>query len=259
MSDWRRLDGELAAWSRGEGHRLVFVHGFTQTSTSWKPIADHFATRGYEAVVVDAPGHGGSAAIRADLFLAAELVTSLCGTGVYVGYSMGGRLCLHAAAMYPAQVGALALVGVSPGIADEGMRAARQAADEQLADHIEQIGVAAFLDEWLARPLFAGLIVDEEERVDRCRNSADGLASSLRLAGTGAQASLWPRLRELTMPILTMAGELDTKFAAIGRKMASAVSAGHFEAIAAAGHAAHLQNPDEVIAVMEHWLQTIDP
>ena len=258
MSDWHRVDGELAAWCRGEGPRLVFVHGFTQTSTSWKPIADHFATGGYQAVVVDAPGHGGSTTIHADLVRAAELVTSVCGAAVYIGYSMGGRLCLHAATMHPGQVRGLALVGASPGIADEGDRAARRVADEQLADHIEHIGVAAFLDEWLARPLFEGLVVDDEERADRCRNSADGLAGSLRLSGTGAQASLWPRLKELTMPVLTMAGDLDTKFVAIGRKMATAVSAGHFEAIAGAGHAAHLQDPVQVIAVLRRWLQKID-
>lgn len=259
MSDWLRVEGELAAWRRGEGPRLVFVHGFTQTSTSWKPIANHFASHGYEAVVVDAPGHGGSTAIRANLYDAADLLTAQCGDGVYIGYSMGGRLCLHAAALCPGQVRALVLLGASPGIADEGDRAARRAADERLAEHIEHIGVAAFLDEWLAQPLFAGLVPDEADRADRLRNSADGLASSLRLAGTGAQASLWPRLGEMTVPVLTMAGEHDTRFAAIGRKMASAVSSGHFQAIAGAGHAAHLQAPDQVIAVLQHWLQDITP
>ena len=237
----------------------MFVHGFTQTSTSWKPIANHFASGGYETVVVDAPGHGGSTAIRANMCDAADLLTAQCGDGVYIGYSMGGRLCLHAAARCPGQVRALALVGASPGIADEGDRAARRMADEQLAEHIEHIGVAAFLDEWLAQPLFARLVVDEAERADRLNNSVDGLAGSLRLAGTGAQASLWPRLGEMTMPVLTMAGELDTRFAAIGREMASAVSAGHFEAIAGTGHAAHLQAPDHVIAVLQRWLQNLTP
>ena len=38
------------------------------------------------------------------------------------------------------------------------------------------------------------------------RNTADGLASSLHMAGTGAQGSLWARLRELNMPVLAIAG-----------------------------------------------------
>ena len=235
----------------------MFVHGFTQTSESWKPIADHFATHGYEAIVVDAPGHGESAAIRADLYKAAALTTTQFGSGVYVGYSMGGRLCLHAAAMYPRQVVAVALIGASPGIADEGDRAARHTADEELADRIEEIGVDAFLDEWLAQPLFAGLQLTAEQRADRLRNSAEGLAASLRLAGTGAQSSLWPRLGEMTMPILAMAGELDDKFATISHKIAVGASGGRFEPIAGAGHAAHLQDPDRVIAVLHSWLRHI--
>ena len=43
-----------------------------------------------------------------------------------------------------------------------------------------------------------------------------------RLAGTGAQGSMWPRLRELNMPVLAMAGERDTKFTAIARQIAEA-------------------------------------
>ena len=67
MPDWRPLAGPLAAWRKGTGPRLVFVHGFTQTSRSWRHIADHFNARGHETVIVDLPGHGESAAVRADL------------------------------------------------------------------------------------------------------------------------------------------------------------------------------------------------
>ena len=75
-------------------------------------------------------------------------------------------------------------------------------------------------------------------------NTADGLAGSLRLAGTGTQVSLWNRLSELRMPTLVMAGELDTKFVDIGRQLASLVPEAVFASIAEADHAAHLQHPD---------------
>jgi 2-succinyl-6-hydroxy-2,4-cyclohexadiene-1-carboxylate synthase len=258
MSDWRPLAGKLAGWSCGQGPRLVFVHGFTQTADSWKPIAARFAADGYESIVVDAPGHGDSANMRADVRRGADMLTALCGFGVYVGYSMGGRLCMHAALMYPHLVSGLALVGASPGIADEGDRAARRSADNKLADHIEDVGVEAFLDEWLAQPLFAGLAVDDEERAARLRNTSEGLAGSLRHAGTGAQGSLWPRLREMNMPVLTIAGEHDQKFTAIGRQIASSVPQGDFVGIADAGHAPHLQDANQVLDVLTHWLTKIN-
>jgi 2-succinyl-6-hydroxy-2,4-cyclohexadiene-1-carboxylate synthase len=258
MSDWRPLAGKLAGWTCGQGPRLVFVHGFTQTANSWKPIAARFAADGYESVVVDAPGHGESANVRADLRRGADMLTTLCGFGVYIGYSLGGRMCMHAALMYPHLVRGLAVIGASPGIADEGDRAVRRATDNKLADRLEAIGVEAFLGEWLAQPLFAGLVVDDEQRADRLRNTADGLAGSLRHAGAGAQGSLWPRLRELNMPVLTIAGELDQKYSAIGRQIAASVPEGHFDGIADAGHAAHLQDPAEVMAVLQRWLNDIN-
>lgn len=258
MSDWRPLGGELGGWACGEGPRLVFVHGFTQTASSWKPIGELFAADGYESVVVDVPGHGASANVHLDLRRGADMLTSLCGAAVYVGYSLGGRLSMHAALMHPHLVRGLAVVGASPGIADESERAARRAADNELADHIVDVGVAKFLDEWLAQPLFAGLTLDDRARADRLTNTPEGLAGSLRLAGAGAQGSLWPRLYEMKMPVLTIAGEQDHKFAAIGRKVSASVPRGKAIEIPEAGHAAHLQEPQLVVDSLADWLLDIN-
>ena len=258
MSDWRALEGPLAAWACGQGPRLVFVHGFTQTSNSWKPIAAHFAAEGYESVVVDVPGHGGSSGVRADMRRAADMLTASCGVGVYVGYSLGGRLCMHAALMHPHLVRGLAVIGGSPGIANDEERTDRRIRDDTLADHIGEVGVEVFIGEWLAQPLFADLDLDDVQRADRLTNTADGLADSLRRAGTGAQDSLWPRLGELTMPVIAVAGELDHKFAAISRQITATVPRGRSVEIAGAGHAAHLQQPGEVTSELTAWLREIN-
>lgn len=255
MSDWQRLDGPLTAQVLGEGERIVFCHGFTQTAASWKAIAARFATVGFQAVVVDLPGHGGSSGVRADLRLAADLLNATCGRGSYVGYSMGGRLCLQTALIYPDAVRRLALIGVSPGIADESERMQRISADARLARRLDDIGIDAFLQEWLAQPLFGELPDIALDLAARRTNTVEGLASSLRLAGTGALVSVGNRLAELAMPVLVMAGERDTKFTAIGRQFAAAVRRGSFESIAAADHAAHLQRPDAVVELLLRWMR----
>src|SRR5918994_6072055 len=93
----------LAATVRGAGDRLVLVHGFTQTGRSWDRVAASLSD-GWEVVTVDAPGHGDSAAVRADLPAAAAMLGTAGGAATYVGYSMGGRLCLHLALAPPAPV-----------------------------------------------------------------------------------------------------------------------------------------------------------
>ncbi len=251
---WRSLSGPLAAFVTGDGPRLVFAHGFTQTGASWKPIAEHMAALGHECVIVDMPGHGDSANVRADLRRSADMLATVGGAGTYIGYSMGGRVALHTALMYPHLVKRLALIGANPGIDDDDARAERRSSDDALAEHIVEVGVDAFLDEWIQQPLFGGAPLSPEDRTDRLRNTPEGLANSLRFAGTGAQGSLWPRLRELTMPVLVLAGSSDEKFIAIGEQLVDAVREGKFVPIADAAHAAHLQQPWLVSAALVAWL-----
>jgi 2-succinyl-6-hydroxy-2,4-cyclohexadiene-1-carboxylate synthase len=228
-----------------DGRPIVFVHGFTQTGRSWLPVAAPLARDGWQVMLPDAPGHGASAAERADLLGGARLLGETTGRAVYAGYSMGGRLCLHLALDRPELVERLVLLGATAGIEDDRERGARRAADEALAADLERDGLAPFLERWLAGPLFATLSAERAGVEDRMRNGVAGLASSLRLAGTGTQADLWPRLGELSMPVLVVAGELDPRFAAIGERMAAEIGANAtFAVLPGAGHAAHLERPD---------------
>jgi 2-succinyl-6-hydroxy-2,4-cyclohexadiene-1-carboxylate synthase len=238
----------------GHGSRVVLVHGFTQTGRSWGPISADLA-RDHEVLLVDAPGHAGSSAIRADLRTGAALLGDAGGPAAYVGYSMGGRLALHLALDRPDLVRALVLLGATAGIEDDDERAARRRADEERAVELEHDGLDVFLDRWLAQPLFAGLPRDAADVDDRRRNTADGLASSLRLAGTGSQAPRWAELHSLDMPVLVLAGARDERFAALGRRMADAIGTNAvFAAVPAAGHAAHRERPDAFLELLRPFL-----
>jgi 2-succinyl-6-hydroxy-2,4-cyclohexadiene-1-carboxylate synthase len=166
-------------------------------------------------------------------------------------------MCLRLAADQPDLVRALVLVGASPGLADGAERAARVAADQALASAIERDGVAAFLDRWLAQPLFATLPAEAAGRAERLANPPEGLAAALRQLGTGAQAPLWDRLDGLGMPVLLIAGALDAKFADLAGRMAAAIGPGaRVELVEGAGHAAHLERPAEVAGLVARFLQT---
>jgi 2-succinyl-6-hydroxy-2,4-cyclohexadiene-1-carboxylate synthase len=239
---------------RGAGPRLALVHGFTQTGRSWGPIADDLVTD-HEVLLPDAPGHGGSAEERADLVAGADLLVEAVGSATYLGYSMGGRLALHAALAHPRQVRALVLLGATGGLDDPADRAARQAQDRATSGRIAEVGLEAFLEEWIAQPLFEGVPRDAADLADRRRNTIAGLRSSLELAGTGAQVPVWDRLGELAMPVLVLAGARDAKFLALGERLARAIGANATLAtIPDAGHAAHLEQPAAFLAVLRAWL-----
>ena len=253
--EWQRVDGPLSFARRGSGPRMVFVHGFTQSGRSWLPIAELF-TDDHEVVLIDAPGHGHSGNIRANLAHGADLLAATTGCAHYVGYSMGGRLCLHLALAYPELVRSLTLVGATAGIINHTERSTRLTADEALAVELEEGGVEAFVTKWLAQSLFATLPAAAAGLDDRLQNTTAGLASSLRMAGTGTQASLWSRVSEISVPTLVLAGAGDHKFSAIGHDLAAAIgNNARFESIVGAGHAAHLEQPNAVAVALREFVE----
>lgn len=253
--NWIPIEGPLASMRSGRGPRLVFAHGFTQTCRSWLPVAEQFVND-HEVVLVDLPGHGRSSHVRADLRLGADLIATVGGEATYIGYSMGARFLLHLALAYPHLTRSLALIGGTGGISNDDERNERRVADEALAAEIESGGVEPFLEKWLALPMFATVPEYARNLDDRATNTAEGLASSLRLAGTGSQLPLWDRVGHITAPTLTMAGELDIKFTALARQLAVAIGGdAMFRSVPGAGHAAHLEHPFGVVSLLREWLR----
>ena len=239
----------------GTGPPIVLVHGFTQTRRCWGPEATDLA-RDHEVVRVDAPGHGGSSDILAGLRTGARLIADQGGEATYLGYSMGARFCLHLALANPELVRGLVLIGGTAGIEDAEERSARKAQDLRTARRLQSEGLGAFLDAWLAQPLFADLPAERAFREERLENTVDGLVSSLEQAGTGSQDPSWHKLGRLEMPVLVVAGARDAKFRALAERMATLIGANATLAVIPdAGHAAHLEQPVAFLAAIRPWLE----
>jgi 2-succinyl-6-hydroxy-2,4-cyclohexadiene-1-carboxylate synthase len=233
---------------------VVLLHGFTHTGASWDRVVVALGER-YRALTPDIRGHGAAGerlpvtleAVIADVdALAPESFT-------LAGYSMGGRLALHVAFALGERVDRLVLIGASPGIVDPVQREQRRAADERLAEEIERSTVEQFAHSWETT---TGVLADqparvlEEVRVDRLRSTPSGLAGALRGLGTGSLPSLWERLGELEMPVTLVVGERDGKFRAIAEQMASTIPNAELVVVPGAGHAVHLEAPEQVAAII---------
>lgn len=238
---------------------LVLLHGFTQTGVAWRPIVERLPA-GWGVAAPDLPGHGAAGGLRLDLAGTADQVASGAAgrpPAVVVGYSMGGRVALRLALDHPDVVAGLVLIGATAGIDDPDERAERRRSDEVLADRIEEEGVEPFLDRWLAQPLFAGLTPRADDLAARRANTAAGLASSLRLAGTGTMdPPWWAELPQIAMPTLVLWGEADRKFAALGRRLVHAIGPNaEATSVVDAGHAVHLEAPDATAALLRGWVR----
>jgi 2-succinyl-6-hydroxy-2,4-cyclohexadiene-1-carboxylate synthase len=234
---------------------LILLHGFTHTGGSWAPVIAALGER-YRALAPDIRGHGASAdrrPVTLDAVIGDIEALAPASRCTLAGYSMGGRIALHAALSMADRVQRLVLIGASPGIADPAERDARRAADEQLAEEIERTSIDDFARQWAATPVLTGQApeVVAAAHADRLRSSPVGLARALRGLGTGALPSLWDRLGELQIPVTLIVGGRDEKFRAVATRMARAIPDGEVAVVPGAGHAVHLEEPERVAALIE--------
>lgn len=249
----------------GVGDPLVLLHGFSGAASTWRPVIERLADC-CQCFAIDLLGHGRSDApadatryrmdsVAADIV---DLLDELALTKPHLlGYSMGGRLALFLALQYPERFGALILESASPGLANLGARADRRRHDCELADRIEADGIAAFVEYWESRPIWASQSKRQirAQRRQRLANRPRGLANSLRGMGAGAQPNLWNQLPNLTAPTCLIVGERDDKFRRTNQLVAAAVRQSSLSIIPAAGHNTHLENPGAFSRVLRSFLE----
>src|SRR5258707_10447276 len=267
-----RVNGvQVGIEERGEARKscltLVMLHGFTGSAAGWGSHLETLAAYGWRVIALDLPGHGQSDAPDEPQLYALEYCQQYIlaalqelgvskGQAILLGYSMGGRIALYTA--FSGFFRALILESASPGVEDPAEREQRRISDEALAASIERDGVQAFIERWEKLPLFASqktLPLESREtlRRQRLQNRATGLAQSLRGVGLGVQPSLYARLPTLHIPVLLIAGELDTKFTAIARHMAQALPQSQLRIIPGAGHTIHLERPEEFVSLVRDF------
>jgi 2-succinyl-6-hydroxy-2,4-cyclohexadiene-1-carboxylate synthase len=242
-----------------EGATLVLLHGFTGSAEAWgEPLLQALAGR-YRVIAPDLPGHGASAGsvdparYRLDAILqdlASVQRALINGAATWLGYSMGGRIALAAAVRGALPMNALILESASPGLDDEAQRRVRVQADESWAERLRADGLEAFVDAWMAQPLFRtqrGLApeIRARERARRLNHSSPHWwAACLRGLGTGVQPAMGWGLRSVRVPVLLMTGTADEKFERIAHGMAGRLPRAEHVSYPGVGHAIHLEAPD---------------
>ncbi len=235
----------------GRAPALVCLHGFTLHGGMFAPLAGRLPNR---ILAPDLPGHGSTTVDPVDFATTVAVVAGWLRTlerpPPLLGYSQGGRVALHVAQHHPEALAHLVLVSTATGL-PPAARAARRRTDQELAQRIEDQGVAQFLDDWTAHPLVGTNRVDESraaaDRAIREENTAAGLAAALRGLGQGVMEAVDPA--RLTVPLTWIAGAHDERYAAAAQRHAAARN-GTAIIVPAAGHNVVLEAPDALAAAV---------
>ncbi len=230
---------------------VVLVPGFMQGPASWAQMSARICRR-YRPLALDHRAHDLEGRL-------AEIEAAAPPGAVLVGYSLGGRLALHAALRAAAdrgRFGALVVVGTSGGIEDAVERGERRRSDERLADWMASSAIEDVVAHWEQLPALAGQpshLVAAQRR-DRLAQDPARLAELLRSAGQGTLEPVWHRLPELDTPLLALAGERDPRYHAAAQRMALLAPRAEALVVPGAGHAAHLERPAAVAAALLDFL-----
>jgi 2-succinyl-6-hydroxy-2,4-cyclohexadiene-1-carboxylate synthase len=228
--------------SEAPGPSVIFIPGFMQPAEAWTEVAQRLPQR-YPSVLLRHAQHEREGRIE-EIAAAAQEAP---GDVVLCGYSLGGRLALHAAVRDPSLYAGVIVVGAAAGIDEPAARAARRAADEKLASWMETASIEQIVEIWERQPLFADQSDEliEAQRPGRLSQDPRQLALLLRTAGQGTMEPIWGRLHTLDVPILALAGSRDERYRRETKRIAAEAPDAYAAVIEHAGHAAHLQRPEE--------------
>ncbi|HEX2232992.1 MAG TPA: alpha/beta fold hydrolase [Thermoleophilaceae bacterium] len=227
--------------------RVLFVPGFMQRGSAWAPVAELLPDR-YPSTLLDHREHSFEGRLR-------EIADAGEGA-VLCGYSLGGRLAVHAALRDPSFYAGLITVGASAGIDEPAARAERARADEKIAAWMETAAIEDIVAVWERQPLFADQSdpLVENQREGRVSHDPRELALVLRTAGQGTLDPVWHELWEIRLPWLALAGARDERYSAAARRIAREARNARAEVVPDAGHAAHLQQPAAVAELIAEFL-----
>ena len=236
--------------SLGRSVSVIAVHGFLGLPSDWIAL---LGPEGSHRRYACPWTHGGDLAEMAEHVRVEAL--SCPAPRILVGYSLGGRIAMHALLQSPTVFAGAVVISSHPGlVADQNEREARIEADERWAKRFEQEDWHSVIQEWNNQPVLRGYLpalTAREECFDR-----KSLAASLRQCSLGRQEDLRSRLRDLNVPVLWMGGEMDERFGPIMREGATLSPQYQCQIVEHAGHRVPWDQPRAFLQGVEKFIRT---
>ncbi|WP_348633895.1 2-succinyl-6-hydroxy-2,4-cyclohexadiene-1-carboxylate synthase [Shewanella sp. WXL01] len=212
----------------GELHlpKLVLVHGFLGAKEDWLACMPILSQQ-FHCICVDLPGHGQSRAQlptpgleAAAQAIIATLSSLQCHQFHLVGYSLGGRIALHIAKLFPHKLLSLTLESAHPGLTDDKQRDERLNADKQWAEKLQRLPIVQFLQLWYQRGVFSDLTEDEVAKLiaKRSNNNNQALLNCYLATSLGHQQDCRNVISQLKQPCHIIVGQHDQKFSKLAKQ-----------------------------------------
>ena len=225
---------------------LFCIHGNFQTPSVWKPFRGKLKTRNsnLDVIPVNLDNYSSVGFDRwVEDFCDAVEIQSGQKKSLILGYSLGGRLALHACLSRPDLWRGAIIVGADPGSESEEEKRLQLDRDRKWAERLKREPLEKLAEEWDAQAVFCGIENSAPRNLDELDPTQ--LSQQFEVFSKGLQENLAPKLAELQRPpILFLSGEKDLKYQGIGEKLSKSTSVVKAQIVADAGHRVPWENPE---------------
>jgi pimeloyl-ACP methyl ester carboxylesterase len=273
------LHGHRVSYRQGgDGPVLLLLHGVTNSSATWEPVAPALAER-FTLVAPDLLGHGDSATPRGDYSLGAhasgarDVLTALgIERATIVGHSLGGGIAMQFAYQFPERCERLVLVS-SGGLGREVhllLRAAALPGADYVLPALTSaglLGVGRGVGSVLRRLRLApdgdlALLAEGFASLDN-GGSRQAFLHTVRsvIEPSGQRVSAHNRLAlAKLLPSLIVWGEKDSIIPVEhGEAAHEAMPGSRFEVFPGAGHMPHAADPERFASLLIEFCETTEP
>lgn len=171
-----------------------------------------------------------------------------------IGYSMGGRLALHALLAAPTLFRAAVIVSAHTGLEDKRQRVLRWRQDDEWAARLRTLPWEVFLRIWNDQAVFQGSHPPGPRLTSfKWRQN---IIRALDLWGLSRQENLLPKLERLDVPVLWITGEKDPRYGEVAQAAAAISPRIQHHVIPNAGHRVPWEQSEAFLAAVEAFFTT---
>jgi len=225
---------------------FVFLHGFLNDSGIWKPLIETLQSRGYGVWAPDLFSHEDlgprfSFDQWQKKFVSCVREKFVDAKTFLVGYSMGGRLGLHAMVSEPGIWSGALLLSVNPGLLSGEDGASREEWEKDWAERFRRRSWGEVVSQWNAQSVFAGSAPLNPPEFNR-----EAVALSLTQWSLTRHRFTLNDLKELKLPLNWWFGAKDRKFLDVMDQLRGQNVPGDYAVIEGCGHRIPMDNPEQV-------------
>ena len=239
--------------------KFFCLHGSVQDHLVWKPFEGSFKSLGSE-ISFDCEDLYQGAHLGFDewsqKFCEKVERESFHGKAFLLGYSLGGRLALHACLARPDLWSGVIIVSADPGLSSPEDKELQLRKDRQWAERFRSECLEGLLEEWDALPVFCGM----PNTAPRNWNdfNPDKFSDLFDVFSKGRQRDLLPELRKLKKPpLLFISGQRDEKYTQVGRELSKACPMVEHQIIPKAGHRVPWENPESFVEMVWEFMGSV--